>query len=438
MNNWLALDGDLMVEEREYVNVQDKAILRLKQNPKFLLDTVNLAYKLNEEIVTFAKAVNDKVSDGQIEKTLLIELFDKYVGLSLKASAFMLFPMFLESYLENSIREEVIRIFDKNEVEKIMQVLTTSVRTSATLEEEINVLEIAVKKENPSVEEHEKLVSDFGWLKNNLMDGNFYSSDDYLRRIQDLKKDNPKKKLSEIITNQQKHLKQAVEYKKALGSDTAVLVDTLSEAIFFRSWRTERMYRNVQYLQNFLTVTAGLIGLKDVNDIFLLTPNEVSSLLEENKPANVEMINERKSGFVLFADNKNTTIYSGEILTEAKNGIVFLEQNNSKEIKGQTAFPGKATGKVLLILSKDDFNKFRSGHILVSHSTTPDYVPIMKESLAIITDEGGILSHASVISRELKIPCIIGTKNATQVLKDGDLVEVDAEKGVVKIYLING
>lgn len=65
--------------------------------------------------------------------------------------------------------------------------------------------------------------------------------------------------------------------------------------------------------------------------------------------------------------------------------------------------------------------------------TRPEYIHLAKKSAGIITDAGGILSHAAITARELKKPCIIGTKNATQILKDGDLVEVDAENGVVKI-----
>ena len=64
--------------------------------------------------------------------------------------------------------------------------------------------------------------------------------------------------------------------------------------------------------------------------------------------------------------------------------------------------------------------------------TTPDYVPAMKRAAAIVTDKGGRTCHAAIVSRELKIPCVIGTKIATQVFKTGDIVEVDAERGIVK------
>ena len=75
----------------------------------------------------------------------------------------------------------------------------------------------------------------------------------------------------------------------------------------------------------------------------------------------------------------------------------------------------------------------KSGDIIVTTMTTPDYLMAMKMAAAIVTEEGGLTSHAAIIARELGIPCIIGTKIATQVFKNGDMVEVDAEKGVVRI-----
>ena len=78
-------------------------------------------------------------------------------------------------------------------------------------------------------------------------------------------------------------------------------------------------------------------------------------------------------------------------------------------------------------------NKMNKGDILVSIATDPDIVPAMKKAAAIVTEQGGVTSHAAIVSRELRIPCVIGTKIATKVLKDNDLVEVDATKGIIKI-----
>ena len=83
--------------------------------------------------------------------------------------------------------------------------------------------------------------------------------------------------------------------------------------------------------------------------------------------------------------------------------------------------------------TEKESSKFNKGDVLVTGMTRPEFVPLMKKSSAIITNEGGITCHAAIISRELGKPCIIGTKIATKVLHDGDLVEVDADNGVVRI-----
>jgi len=103
------------------------------------------------------------------------------------------------------------------------------------------------------------------------------------------------------------------------------------------------------------------------------------------------------------------------------------------EIKGSVAFPGKIQGICRVVGKLEEMKKVGKGEILVISMTDPNYLPAMERAGAFVTDQGGILCHAAIVSREMKKPCVIGTKIATQVLKDGDLVEVDAEKGVVKI-----
>jgi pyruvate,water dikinase len=110
-----------------------------------------------------------------------------------------------------------------------------------------------------------------------------------------------------------------------------------------------------------------------------------------------------------------------------------LSDNNSSEIQGQCAYKGVIKGRVRIVLNVNSNHVFFDGEVLVAGMTRPEYVPLMKKAAAIITDEGGITCHAAIVSRELKKPCIIGTKIATKVLKDGDMVEVDADKGIVNI-----
>lgn len=103
------------------------------------------------------------------------------------------------------------------------------------------------------------------------------------------------------------------------------------------------------------------------------------------------------------------------------------------KIKGRSACPGKVKGTARLVLTNDISVPFNNGDILVAANTNPLLMPLIAKCSAIVTDEGGITSHAAIISRELNKPCVIGTKVATHAIKDGDLIEVDAEKGIIKI-----
>lgn len=103
-----------------------------------------------------------------------------------------------------------------------------------------------------------------------------------------------------------------------------------------------------------------------------------------------------------------------------------------KELKGIIASKGKARGKVNVVLNPETTKRFKKGEILVTTMTSPKFTVFLKSTSAIVTDGGGVLCHAAIVAREMKVPCIVGTKIATKVLKDGDLVEVDANNGIVR------
>ena len=95
------------------------------------------------------------------------------------------------------------------------------------------------------------------------------------------------------------------------------------------------------------------------------------------------------------------------------------------------ASPGIGTGPVKVIKGPKELNKIKLGDVLVAQMTSPDYVPAMKRAKAIVTDEGGMTSHCAIVSRELGIPCVVGTREATARLKDETVVTVDGQRGLV-------
>ncbi|MFA5000414.1 MAG: PEP-utilizing enzyme [Patescibacteria group bacterium] len=161
----------------------------------------------------------------------------------------------------------------------------------------------------------------------------------------------------------------------------------------------------------------------------LILSNEI-----KRRPA-LAVLKKRKNNFILIPGYFQK-ITSLEKFARNHQDFVFDFPKINKSIsdfKGTPAYQGKTVGRVRIVKLKDKMLSFKKGEILVAPMTTPDYLAIMKKAAAIVTDEGGLLCHAAIIAREMRTPCVIGTKIATQVLKDGNLVEVDAEKGVIKI-----
>ncbi len=100
-------------------------------------------------------------------------------------------------------------------------------------------------------------------------------------------------------------------------------------------------------------------------------------------------------------------------------------------VRGLGAAPGSASGAVRILDDPHDTSSFAAGDVLVAHMTTPDWVPLMRKAAAIVTDSGGMTCHAAIVSRELRIPCVVGAGEATKKLRDGELVTVDATHGTV-------
>lgn len=144
----------------------------------------------------------------------------------------------------------------------------------------------------------------------------------------------------------------------------------------------------------------------------------------------------RESGgiMVVLSEEGNKIIEGkeAESLKEEQERLL-LEGKEDKVIKGFVASQGYAKGIAKVVLDKNSFEKFEEGDILVTGMTRPEFVPLMKKAAGIVTNEGGITCHAAIVSRELSKPCIIGTQNATQEIEDGDLIEVRANHGTVRI-----
>jgi len=202
----------------------------------------------------------------------------------------------------------------------------------------------------------------------------------------------------------------------------------------YGAYQDERK-RNILTYLHFLEILLKEIGkranisLKAMRDSF---PEEIQDIL--NGKISEDFINKRREKcFVVWEEGKvKPQILTGD-QTKQWEEKLSVQHNNIQIIKGNCASKGKVEGKVRVLLSASENDKLEDGEILVTFMTSPDFMSAIRRCGAIVTNLGGVTSHAAIISRELGIPCVVGTKNATEALKTGDMVEVDADKGEIRI-----
>ncbi len=166
---------------------------------------------------------------------------------------------------------------------------------------------------------------------------------------------------------------------------------------------------------------------------FLLLEEAEEALLNGRRDYFAQQVKDRMVECCYLVEDGQIKIYTGS------EGQAMMEkfmpadeaEEPDQELRGSTAYPGLVRAIARIILVAEDVGKLQAGEVLVSNATNPDLILAMKKAGAIVTDMGGITSHASIVARELQIPCVIGTRIATKVLKDGDMVEVDADRGRV-------
>ncbi|MFQ3173506.1 MAG: phosphohistidine swiveling domain-containing protein [Flavobacterium sp.] len=164
---------------------------------------------------------------------------------------------------------------------------------------------------------------------------------------------------------------------------------------------------------------------------------DIRSFLRLGKTLDDTEKKKRMECVAYLVSKKNLFFYTGKEALDFIDSLPIEEVDDSKELKGTVAYPGIVSGPVKIIKVddvkglQDDFVRFQEGDVLVTTMTQPNILMLMSKASAILTDEGGITCHAAIISRELKIPCIVGLHTATRVLKEGQVVQVDAERGIV-------
>lgn len=281
------------------------------------------------------------------------------------------------------------------------------------------------------IEDH---VAKFGWLTTQAYVGDFMKSGDVVDRLQNLLLEDPKKKLTDAKQRKQKAKRKFNELLRnpKVSIETRRLLKIASQYLYLRFYRIDVFWIAHYKVVDLYQEMAKRLGI-EYDEILYLTPEEILASLEKTElVVSKGEIKKRRSNYALVTIDGRTRIYSGDEVDRLLEEERKKEKVLGEEIKGAVACKGKARGQVRIVMDPKVMGRMKRGDILVTNMTTPDLMQAIEKSAAIVTDEGGILCHAAIVSRELGIPCVIGTERATTIFKDGDLIEVDAERGVVR------
>jgi phosphohistidine swiveling domain-containing protein len=407
----------IVMKKEELSKLSEEIWNKLKIDPNFVSSEIKKALAQHKNDLKKWRSYLERDFNSLSNKELEM-LYTEYVNSVLRYGKYTYFPL----AIENNLSDEIRRIVSKEEYDIVMTPISESEMVNARK----SLLKIMIKNED--LETHKEK---FSFLKRKGMLMEFFDEDHYREEMKKCVK--PQEELQQLEKETKRKQDDFENVLKKYSGDPWVysLLKTANLSIFFRNWRTEHIIQSSYYVVPMFKEIAKRLDLNSYKDVLYLLPDEVKALLEKVETDPNEVVALRREAFVFLTQESGTIILDGNEAINFQRSL-NLSKKITDTIKGTSAFRGKVQGEVYIFEGHHGYQEIKNAEILVAHTTVPEMVPYLGNIKAIVTEEGGILSHAAVISREFKIPSVIGTGNATKVLQDGDLVEVDAEQGIVR------
>lgn len=440
-------------------NAAHQAIVeKIKKNPKFLKKLFTKTEKLAKKQIAETKKIA-RQNLRQLSNRQLSKYYQWYCRSNTEVYRHGLILPLLEFQQTTFLSDELNRFLKTKNATKHFTLLTTPARETGNKQHELCLLKILIEiKKNRAAfglfqrSDSQALVAalprrypaiwrllcrhtmQFAWI-HYVYEGPAADEAYFIDIIKDVirRRVNPRNALAD-------HQQEKIELKKRQRTTIARLkpgwydrqiIALARDAVFSKCIRRELQSCSYYYISFLLQEIGRRLNLS-LRQVRMMLPAEVSRALRTGH-ADVKAINERINGVVYVREGKSTRVLVGEAFARFSQSLKKeAAPTSGREANGSTAYPGKVRGIVRLINTPEDMVKMRRGDILVSGATNPNLMPAIRQAAAIVTDEGGLTCHAAIVSREFKIPCVVGTNFITRIVKDGDRVEVDATKGIVK------
>ena len=394
-----------------------------------LTDIEKYITKQVEDVLEKINCVSLSEANTEELSILTTLIFEKFSNISYIAAVLRIIDISIQYYLNtflpaNAPKADIIRLAGIPHTQ------------SYSIKEKLEMLYLALEICNNKISKQEKIKkldnirNRYCWYVCGYYNEKARTIDNYEAEIDEIVAGDPQVLIDEI---KQRHVVELAERKKVLSwlnKEQKTVADMAAFSAYLKDYYKYMSNKIIYSIEPFFDEIAERTGqaaefIKELNDI------EISQLMKGNKPSE-SYLRERAKHNTMVAFDRHFNMYIG------KDADYFLGKfltpiSSAKELKGIIASKGHVKGIARIVRSSNEFYKVQTGDILVVINTTPDYVPILKNVAGIVAEEGGITAHVSVVSREFNIPAIVGIPRVYDVLKDGDLVEVDADKGVVRI-----
>jgi len=412
-----------------------KEILKNAQNSAWLKSLKEKYGARGEALINSAEKLSvGDINNKKAAKKLLSDYFSNYEKYTPTLNITAVGGVVLTKEL---IANLATKLSKKHLVGEIISAVTLPDSLTPAETEEIELLKIAAGNKNQLLGALKLHYLKYQHLPANFV-GEGWSHDDFKKRLEGFVRGNPKEMLATRLRVRRQALKNRDNLFREIGPNLKIRNLILAVRIFsdLNEYR-KLIFTKVNFVtRHFFSSLARARGMGDWSSMHYLSPQEIMDVLANNNlDAIKNKLKLRKRLFYgcYFNGIESRDIPPVEIQSLVKKLLKHPARAVSQNaITGVSGNVGVARGMAVVVKTPKDFSKVKVGNILVASMTSTDYIMVMKKAAAFVTDEGGLTSHPAIVAREMGKPCIVGTRLATRFIKTGDLVEVDADNGIVR------
>lgn len=441
----------IILNKEEYESLSQLCFNKIMNNKQFVDETIKDAFAKAEILIKHCKNFDENL---QLTNEQLIEFYKKYVELYTNMYSRSWIGPLVDRLLFNKLKEAVeLRINGKKKVNEYLQKLTREPKASLIKKSYDELLKLVNhnrktspnknninhNKSNISHNKNDiKKLEEFMWL------GYDYESDKwdiqfFEKEMSRIQKNNKKT----YIDNADKEFENAI-HELNLNEDEKFIANTLKQLSILREKIKEKRSESFYYINQIFSRLSVITKIEE-QELKYILPEEIDMLNNSNNKLNIQKNEELKQkltqryneSIILFSNGLSEEKNLSEYEKQIEQLINKTAPQTTQVINGVCSSIGNIKGKVRIINDKkelENLNKLEQTSIIVARMTIPELVFYMDKVDGIITDDGGsITCHAAILAREFNIPCLTGTKIATRVLKEGDLVELNASENYAKI-----